>query len=277
MDSFDNDITTKNILNNNKMALNENEKIIPALQNKKRDERSHTNKETPIIRYEFIDLKLDLGDKKPKKNKISLSYLSNNKQDLIKNYICTNCNVILTRVYVVDLEQCGHFFCFGCLLQLFSKGEKFVYCPKCYTVFYRADIKLDLITTRYLQSFLPKYNRQRKINYFPNDKRYYLKSIKFKAIPANMPKRFELPEIHYPFNKFKIYILDEYYDIVSELKNRIFNGLILSKCRNIKDISLEEIEIRINNNIVTDFPFYKTFQEFDIELPPKCNVEYCLK
>ena len=287
MNSIENDISTKEIFNNNtkisetKIKINKpiiKTNIIPVRLIKKMNKLSHSIKEKNNIRREIINLKINNNTKKRERNKISLSYLSNNKQDLIKNYICSNCNRFFSRerVYVVDLKQCGHFFCYGCLLCLFSNCPKFVNCPKCKTIFYKDDIKFDKLTTFYLQSFLPKYNLQRKINYLPNDKRLYIRSVKFKAIPALMPKSFELPEIHYPFNKFKIYISDEYYDIVSDIKYRIFKGLILSECK-IDDLSKEDIEIRYNNIIITDFPFYKTFIEFEIELTRKCKIEYCLK
>lgn len=183
---------------------------------------------------------------------------------------CEFCHGIYIRPYVINLNECGHIFCLGCIMKMFQNNNDIGLCAKCKTQFYINSIKYSEVTDFYVKTFLPQIaniieDNKNKLNQFMetegkkyseinNDKKYVLKCelrpYKESVLPQN-----RLPEIIKRYNKFMINIKSENDNIVSILKKEIIRRL------NVR-LKEEEIELRVQGIEISQFPTFKSLKGY---------------
>ena len=182
---------------------------------------------------------------------------------------CEFCHGIYIRPYVINLSDCGHIFCLGCIMKMLGNND-IGSCIKCKTQFYIKNIKYSEVTDFYVKTFLPQIaniieDNKNMLNQFMetegkkysennNDKKCILKCelrpYKESVLPQN-----RLPEIIKKYNKFMINIKSENENIVSILKKEIIRRL------NVR-LKEEEIELRVQGIEISQFPTFKSLKGY---------------
>ena len=185
---------------------------------------------------------------------------------------CEFCQGIYIRPYVININECGHIFCLGCIMKMLGNKE-IGSCIKCKSQFYIKNIKYSEVTNFYVKTFFPQISNiiednKNKLNQFMetedlknsntnterNDKKYVLKCelrpYKESVLPQN-----RLPEIIKRYNKFIINLKSENDNIVSILKKEIIRRL------NVR-LKEEEIELRVQGIEISQFPTFKSLKGY---------------
>ena len=187
-------------------------------------------------------------------------------EQIISALSCSYCKGIYIKPYVINLDECMHIFCLGCIMKIIEDKE-IAMCPKCNAQFYMKNIKYSEVTDFYIKTFFPQIpsiieeNNEMLNEFMERESKKYSNSINIKDEQNNIlrcelrPYRMKilqhnkLPEITNKSNKFKIEIKSDNENIVSTLKKQTIKRL---NCK----LKEEEIEIRCEDIELSQFKTY---------------------
>ena len=227
------------------------------------------------------------NDKKLNKNRNKSPYKNKNKEinenenilvfpyefteRMIDALSCLYCGGIYIKPYVINVKNCGHIFCLGCIIKMLGDKE-ITECFLCKNLFNQENIKYSEITDFYIKFFFPQITQiieenQKQLNYFieTEAKKYYesnkneekkiilrfeLKPFKENILPQN-----KLPTIHSKSNKFMINIKSENENVISIIKKEVIKRLNLH-------LKEKDIEIRIQGIEVSQLQTFKLLKNY---------------
>lgn len=196
---------------------------------------------------------------------------------IINSLSCEYCGGIYIKPYVINMDNCGHIFCLGCIIKMLGDND-YSKCFLCKTVFNLENIKYSEITDFYIKIFFPQItqiieeNKKQFNNFFETEARKYYdinkeegKKIHFLKCELRpfkeIPPQNKLPKIFLKNNIFMIQIKSENENIISIIKKEVIKRLNMP-------LKEKDIEIRIQGIEVSQL---KTFNLLKNYLSPDMN------
>ena len=188
-------------------------------------------------------------------------------EEIIEALSCEYCGGLFIRPYVINLDNCMHIFCLGCILKMLEDktiGE----CSSCKTQFNLQNIKYSEVTDFYIKTFFPQIPKiieenKNHLNRFmesefrainKDTQKYYI-ICELRPYKENIPLGNRLSDI-IKKGKMKISINSENDNVVNFLKREIIKRLQLYH------LGENDIEIRLNGIEISQFQTYNLLKSF---------------
>lgn len=217
-----------------------------------------------------VDEEIDLKEETKFDDEDIIEFPYEYTQKVIDALTCGICKGIYVRPYVINIKNCWHVFCLGCILRCLENQELGI-CPQCKTLFNENNIKYSDVTDDFLKIFFPQYQKTmqeyiKSINDFmETEKRKGIKSnseidgenieliCELKPFKENVSLENRLGELNPEKSKIKLIIRSESDNIVKQLKDYIIQKL------NTPNLNENNLEIRLQGIEISEF---RTFEEF---------------
>jgi hypothetical protein len=188
--------------------------------------------------------------------------------EIIEALSCEFCGGLFVRPYVINLDNCMHIFCLGCILKMLE-DKIFGECIICKTQFNFQNIKYSEVTDFYIKTFFPQIPKiieenKNHLNRFMESEsklmnkdaqKYYI-ICELRPYKENIPLGNRLSEIIKKNGRIKISINSENDNVVNFLKREIIKRLQLNH------LGEDDIEIRLNGIEISQFQTYNLLKSF---------------
>ena len=188
-------------------------------------------------------------------------------KEIIEALSCEYCGGLFIRPYVINLDNCMHIFCLGCILKMLEDkiiGE----CFTCKAQFNLQNIKYSEVTDFYIKKFFPQIppiieENKKHFNQFmeseyrainKDTQKYYI-ICELRPYKENIPEENRLAEIIKKNCRIRISINSDNDNVVNFLKKEIIKRLQL----NLRE---DDIEIRLKGIEISQFQTFELLKRF---------------